>query len=77
MVISEIVVSLRQKYKIAMTQENRDELMQLLKQHKDLGISEQIDYNKFYLYSIITHSKEVSIMLQLEISQQLMANLES
>ena len=39
-----------------MTQENKDRLLDLLKQHKELGISEQIDYNKFYLYSLITHS---------------------
>lgn len=27
-----------------MTQENKDILLKLLKQHKELGISEQIDY---------------------------------
>ncbi len=39
-----------------MTQENKDLLMKLLQQHKALGISNQIDFDKFYLYSIITYS---------------------
>ena len=34
-----------------MTQENKDILLRLIAQHKKLGISEQIDYEKFYLYS--------------------------
>ena len=38
-----------------MTKEDKDILLQLLQQHNNLGISEQIDYQKFYLYSIITH----------------------
>ena len=32
-----------------MTQENKDRLLRLLQQHKELGISEQIDFDKFYL----------------------------
>ena len=39
-----------------MTQENKDRLLRLLQQHKDLGISEQIDFDKFYLDSIISNS---------------------
>ena len=39
-----------------MKADNKALLLQLLKQHKELGISNQIDYDKFYLYSIITHS---------------------
>ena len=42
-----------------MTKENKDILMKLLRQHKELGISEQIDFDKFYLYSIITHSTAI------------------
>ena len=42
-----------------MTQENRNILLRLLQQHKELGISEQIDYQKFYLYSIISHSTAI------------------
>ena len=55
-----------------MTQENREELMRLLKQHKDLGISEQIDYNKFYLYSIITHSTAIEGSTVTELEAQLL-----
>ena len=39
-----------------MTQENKDLLMKLLQQHKALGISDQIDFDKFYLDSIISNS---------------------
>ena len=39
-----------------MTKENKDLLMKLLQQHKELGISEQIDFDKFYLESIISNS---------------------
>ena len=39
-----------------MTQENKDKLLRLLQQHKELGISEQIDFDKFYLDSIISNS---------------------
>lgn len=42
-----------------MKAENKQLLLQLLQQHKDLGISNQIDYDKFYLYSIITHSTAI------------------
>ena len=39
-----------------MTQENKDRLLRLLQQHKELGISEQIDFDKFYLDSVISNS---------------------
>ena len=39
-----------------MTKENKDLLMKLLQQHKALGISDQIDFDKFYLDSIISNS---------------------
>ena len=39
-----------------MTQENKDLLLKLFQQHKELGISEQIDFDKFYLDSIISNS---------------------
>ena len=42
-----------------MKAENKQMLLQLLQQHKDLGISNQIDYDKFYLYSIIDHSTAI------------------
>ena len=39
-----------------MIQENKDRLLRLLQQHKELGVSEQIDFDKFYLDSIISNS---------------------
>ena len=55
-----------------MTQENKDILLNLLKQHKELGISEQIDYEKFYLYSIITHSTAIEGSTVTEVEAQLL-----
>ena len=40
-----------------MTKEQK--ILSLLAQFKELGIDQQIDYNKFYLYSIITHSTAI------------------
>ena len=55
-----------------MTQENRNILKSLLKQHGELGISEQIDYEKFYLYSIITHSTAIEGSTMTEVEAQLL-----
>ena len=43
-----------------MNQEDKDILLRLLQQHKKLGISEQIDYQKFYLDSVISNSVALS-----------------
>ena len=43
-----------------MKQEDKIILLRLLQQHKELGISEQIDYRKFYLDSIISNSFALS-----------------
>ena len=37
----------------------KDQLTALIEQYKQLGIDSQIDYEKFYLYSIITHSTAI------------------
>ncbi len=55
-----------------MTQENRDILLDLLRQHQQLGIAEQIDYQKFYLYSIITHSTAIEGSTVTEVEAQLL-----
>ena len=55
-----------------MTQENKDLLLRLLRQHKELGISEQIDFEKFYLYSIITHSTAIEGSTVTEVEAQLL-----
>ena len=38
-----------------------NELLQTIERYRALGIEEQIDYKKFYLYSIITHSTALSL----------------
>ena len=43
-----------------MTQENRDILLQLLGRHKALGISDQIDFDKFYINSLVSNSVALS-----------------
>ena len=55
-----------------MEEKNRDILLRLLQQHKELGISEQIDYQKFYLYSIITHSTAIEGSTVTEVEAQLL-----
>ena len=55
-----------------MTKENKDILMKLLQQHKALGISDQIDFDKFYLYSIITHSTAIEGSTVTEVEAQLL-----
>lgn len=55
-----------------MRQENKHLLLKLLKQHKELGISEQIDFDKFYLYSIITHSTAIEGSTVTEVEAQLL-----
>lgn len=55
-----------------MTQENKERLIQLLSKHHDLGISKQIDYDKFYLYSLITHSTAIEGSTVTEVEAQLL-----
>lgn len=55
-----------------MTQENRERLLQLLHKYRDLGMAEQIDYEKFYLYSLITHSTAIEGSTVTEIEAQLL-----
>ena len=55
-----------------MNNENRVKLTHLLNQHKELGITEQIDYEKFYLYSIITHSTAIEGSTVTEVEAQLL-----
>ena len=48
------------------------QLLDLLKEYQSLGIAEQIDYDKFYLYSIITHSTAIEGSTVTEIENQLL-----
>lgn len=43
-----------------MTQGNKDILLQLLQRHKALGISDQIDFYKFYINSLVSNSVALS-----------------
>ena len=45
-----------------MTQENKNRLLRLLQKHKELGISEQIDFDKFYQDSIISNFVSLSLV---------------
>ena len=55
-----------------MTQDSKSILLALLKRHQELGITEQIDYNKFYLYSIITHSTAIEGSTVTKVEAQLL-----
>ena len=48
------------------------ELLSTLNQFNSLKIAEQLDYNKFYLYSIITHSTAIEGSTVTEIENQLL-----
>ena len=50
----------------------RNQLRALIERYKQLGIDSQIDYNKFYLYSIITHSTAIEGSTVTEIENQLL-----
>lgn len=55
-----------------MTQQDKEVLIKLLNQYKDLGISEQIDFQKFYIYSIIAHSTAIEGSTVTEVEAQLL-----
>ena len=51
---------------------SKEKLIQVLDEYKKLGIAEQIDYDKFYLYSLITHSTAIEGSTVTEIENQLL-----
>lgn len=55
-----------------MTEENKKTLLETLRLYKVLGIAEQIDYEKFYLYSLITHSTAIEGSTVTEVETQLL-----
>lgn len=55
-----------------MQQQDKITLVELLNQHKALGITEQIDFKKFYLYSIIAHSTAIEGSTVTEVEAQLL-----
>ncbi len=48
------------------------QLEKIIKEYNDLGIQQQLDYDKFYLYSIITHSTAIEGSTVTEIENQLL-----
>lgn len=49
-----------------------DKVIDLISQYRSLGIDSQIDYEKFYLYSLITHSTAIEGSTVTEIENQLL-----
>ena len=49
-----------------------DKVIDLISQYRRLGIDSQIDYGKFYLYSIITHSTAIEGSTVTEIENQML-----
>ncbi|MCR4568802.1 MAG: Fic family protein [Bacteroidales bacterium] len=49
-----------------------EELVALIWRYKELGIDSQIDYEKFYLYSIITHSTAIEGSSVTELENQML-----
>lgn len=50
----------------------KEELVSLVNRYRELGIDKQIDYDKFYLYSIITHSTAIEGSTITEVENQLL-----
>ena len=55
-----------------MKQKLINKLLDALKEYESLGIADQIDYKKFYLYSLITHSTAIEGSTVTEIENQLL-----
>lgn len=49
-----------------------DRLVRVTKEYKSLGIDQQVDYDKFYLYSLITHSTAIEGSTVTEVENQLL-----
>lgn len=50
----------------------KTELERLVDRYRELGIAQQLDYDKFYLYSIITHSTAIEGSTITELENQIM-----
>ncbi len=47
-------------------------LVDTINRYKDSGIEQQVDYEKFYLYSLITHSTAIEGSTVTEVENQLL-----
>lgn len=50
----------------------KNEIIAVLNEYNSLGINQQLDYDKFYLYSIITHSTAIESSTITEIENQVL-----
>ena len=55
-----------------MKEEQKKRFLDALREYHSLGIADQIDYQKFYLYSLITHSTAIEGSTVTEIENQLL-----
>ena len=53
-------------------EQNFNKLSEVINEYNKLQISQQLDYDKFYLYSIITHSTAIEGSTVTEIENQLL-----
>lgn len=51
---------------------NKQDFLDILEEHRRLSFQDQIDYEKFYLYSIITHSTAIEGSTMTEVENQLL-----
>lgn len=51
---------------------NEQDFLDILEEHRRLSFQDQIDYEKFYLYSIITHSTAIEGSTMTEVENQLL-----
>ena len=49
-----------------------EEIEKLIQTYENLGIGQQVDYDKFYLYSLITHSTAIEGSTITEVENQLL-----
>ena len=51
---------------------DKRKFLDILEEHNRLGFQKQIDYNKYYLYSIVTHSTAIEGSTMTEVDNQLL-----
>ena len=51
---------------------DKQDFLDILEEHRRLGFHEQIDYERFYLYSIVTHSTAIEGSTMTEVENQLL-----
>lgn len=51
---------------------DKRKFLDILEEHNKLGFQKQIDYNKYYLYSIVTHSTAIEGSTMTEVDNQLL-----